>query len=109
MKGAMKQLTKLKTEMFKIVEDPRSSTYAKIEAAKVIAACAGVLLPDTSEAFLSTKQAIELRQARQAVAERMLKRKERRRLENRRQYLKRKIAMQTAAPAQHEEEGKDNG
>ena len=95
----MKQLSKLKMEMFKIVEDPRTSAAAKIEAAKVIAACAGVLLPDTSEAFLSTKQAVQLRQARQAIAERMLTRKERRRLENRRQYLKRKIAN-GAAPAQ---------
>ena len=98
----MKQLTKLKNEMFKIVEDPRTSVFAKIEAAKVIAACAGILLPDTSEAFLSTRQAVELRQARQTIAERMLKRKERRRLENRRQYLKRKLATRSA---QREENG----
>lgn len=92
----MKQLTKLKAAMFAIVEDPRTSVYAKIEAAKVIAACAGVLLPDTGEAFLSTKQAVELRQARQAIATRMLKRKERKKLENRRQYLKKKLAKRSA-------------
>ena len=95
----MRLLTQLKTEMFRIVTDPRSSAMAKIEAAKVIAACAGILLPDTSEAFLSTRQAIELRQARKAVADRMLKRKERRKLENRRQYLKRKIKAAETAQA----------
>ena len=104
----MKNLTRIKAEMFKIVEDPRTSTFAKIEAAKVIAACAGVLLPDTSESYLSTKQAVELRQAKQAIAARMLKRKERRQLENRRQYLKRKLRnrqVETVSQTQPEQNG----
>ncbi len=77
--------------MFAIVEDPRASRIERIEAAKVIAACSGVLLPDTSETLLSTRQAVELRAARQAIAEKMQRRKERKRLENRRGYLRRKL------------------
>ena len=77
--------------MLAIVEDPRASRIEKIEAAKVIAACSGILLPDTSEALLSTRQAVELRAARQAIAEKMQRRRERKRLENRRGYLRRKL------------------
>ena len=103
----MNLLTKLKVEMFKIVEDPKASTFARIEAGKVVAACAGILLPDTSEHFLNTKQTIELRQAKQAIVEKMLRRKERIRLENRRQYLKRKIRQTTTKTAEkgHDETG----
>jgi hypothetical protein len=85
------RLNQLKMAMLGIVEDPRASRIEKIEAAKVFAACAGVLLPDTSETMLSTRQAVELRQAKQAIADRMQRRKERKRLENRRGYLKRKL------------------
>jgi len=87
----MKPLKQLTTAMFAIIEDPRASRIEKIEAGKVIAACAGVLVPDTSESFLSTRQAVELRQAKQAIVTKMLRRKERKRLENRRAYLRRKL------------------
>ena len=80
--------------MFGIVEDQRSRRIEKIEAAKVIAACSGVLLPDTSEAVLTTVQAVQLRAAKQAIVERMQKRRERKRLENRRAYLRRKLRQQ---------------
>ncbi len=93
-------LKQLKLAMYAIVEDPRASRIEKIEAAKVIAAIAGVLLPDTSEEFLSTRQAVQLRQAKEAIVTKMLARKERKRLENRRGYLKRKLK-----PAQQEETG----
>lgn len=96
------RLAQLKIAMFTIVEDPRASRIEKIEAAKVIAAIAGVLLPDTSEGLLSTRQAVELRQAKAAIVEKMLKRKERKRLENRRGYLKRKLNP-PAQPTQQED------
>jgi hypothetical protein len=96
----MTGLKKLKIAMFSIVEDPRASRVEKIEAAKVIAAIAGVLLPDTSEALLSTRSAIALRQAKTAIVEKMVKHKERKRLENRRGYLKRKLrALEAETPA----------
>src|SRR5690349_6581745 len=90
----MKNITKLTAAMFAIVDDPRASRIEKIEAAKVIAACAGILLPDTSESFLSTRQAVELRQAKQAIVTRMQRQRERKRLENRRAYLRRKLRKQ---------------
>ena len=84
--------------MYAVLHDPRASRIEKIESAKVIAACSGVLLPDTSEALLSTRQAVELRAARQAIVEKMQRRKERKRLENRRGYLKRKLRTQDQRP-----------
>ena len=98
---SMKNMKRLTAVMYRIVEDPRPITSAaiKVEAAKVIAACAGVMLPDTNEAMLSTRQAVELRQARQAIAEKMRRKKERKRLENRRAYLKRKLRQQDQQPA----------
>jgi LPS O-antigen subunit length determinant protein (WzzB/FepE family) len=87
----MRGLKRLVEAMYAVISDPRASRIERIESAKVIAACSGVLLPDTSEALLSTRQAVELRAARHAIAEKMQRRKERKRLENRRGYLKRKI------------------
>lgn len=101
------KLNQLKMAMLSIVEDPRASRAERIEAAKVAAAIAGVLLPDTSEALLSTRQAVELRQAKQAIADRMQRRKERKRLENRRGYLKRKLrnlTIESGAPVAEQEE-----
>jgi len=73
----------------------------------VIAACSGVLLPDTNEALLSTRQAVELRQARQAIAEKMQRKRERKRLENRRTYLRRKLRQATSI--QPQDRGEANG
>ena len=96
----MKGLKRLIEAMYAVLNDPRASRIERIEAGKVIAACSGILLPDTSEALLSTRQAVELRAARQAIAEKMQRRKERKRLENRRGYLKRKLRTQDQ-PAAH--------
>jgi hypothetical protein len=96
----MRGLKPLTIAMYSIVEDPRASRIEKIEAAKVIAAIAGVLLPDTSEGLLSTRQAVALRQAKKTIVEKMLARKERKRLENRRGYLKRKLRPLAAQPTQ---------
>lgn len=90
----MRGLKPLTIAMYSIVEDPRASRIEKIEAAKVIAAIAGVLLPDVSEGLLSTRQAVALRQAKKTIVEKMLARKERKRLENRRGYLRRKLKPQ---------------
>ena len=90
----MRGLKRIAAAMLAIVEDPRSPRSHKIEAARVYTAIAGVFCPDTNETLLSTRQAVELRAARQAIAEKMQKRKERKRLENRRGYLKRKLRAQ---------------
>jgi hypothetical protein len=95
------KLKRLIDAMFVVIEDVRASRIEKIEAAKVIAACSGILLPDTSETFLSTRQVVELRAARQAIVEKMQRRKERKRLENRRGYLKRKLHAQDQQPGAH--------
>jgi hypothetical protein len=87
-------LKQLKLAMYAIVEDVRASRIERIEAAKVIAAVSGVLLPDTSEEFLSTRAAVQLRQAKEVIVTKMVARKERKRLENRRGYLKRKLKPQ---------------
>jgi hypothetical protein len=96
-------LKQLKLAMYAIVEDPRASRIERIEAAKVIAAIAGVLLPDTSEEFLSTRAAINLRQAKESIVQKMVARKERKRLENRRGYLKRKLKPQSEQPSTTQE------
>ena len=103
----MRGLKRLVEAMYAVIHDPRSNRIEKIESAKVIAACSGVLLPDTSEALLSTRQAVELRQARAAIAEKMQRRKERKRLENRRTYLRRKLRQAPGIPPQ--DRGEANG
>ncbi len=103
----MKGLKRLVEAMYAVIHDPRANRIERIEAAKVIAACSGVLLPDTSEALLFTRQAVELRQARQAIAEKMQRRKERKRLENRRTYLRRKLRQAPSIPLQ--DRGEPNG
>src|SRR5437588_7312558 len=90
----MNKLKQLTAAMFAIVLDPRAARIEKIEAGKLIAAIAGILLPDTNEALLSNRQAVELRLARQRIAEKMQRRRERKRLENRRHYLQRKLRQQ---------------
>ena len=92
-------LKQLKLAMYQIVENPKASHALKIEAGKIIASLAGFLLPDTSEAFLSTRQAVQLRQAKQIIVTKMIARKERKRLENRRGYLKRKLKPQAEQPS----------
>lgn len=99
----MRGLKRLVQAMYAIVEDPRASRIEKIEAAKVVAACAGVLLPDTSEGLLSTRSAIALRQAKAAIVDKMVKHKERKRLENRKGYLKRKLRALQAAETPSQE------
>jgi hypothetical protein len=94
-------LKKLIEAMYSIIANPRASRIEAIEAAKVIAACSGVLLPDTNEALLSTRQAVELRAARAEIADKIRRRKERKRLENRRGYLKRKLRRQDQQPEAH--------
>ena len=105
----MRGLKRLVEALYAVLHDPRASRIERIESAKVIAACSGVLLPDTSEALLSTRQAVELRAARQAIAEKMHRLKERKRLENRRGYLTRKIRAQDQRPAAHSATPQDGG
>jgi hypothetical protein len=91
-------LKRLTVAMLAIVEDVRASRIEKIEAARVAAACSGIWMGDTDESLLSTRQAVQLRQARQLIAEKMQRRKERKRLENRRGYLKRKLRQKQDVP-----------
>ena len=96
----MRGLKRLVLAMYAILEDPRATRIEKIESAKVIAACSGILLPDTSEGLLSTRSAIALRQAKTAIVEKMVRHKEKKRLENRKGYLKRKLrALEADQPA----------
>jgi hypothetical protein len=88
MRTSLKQLSEA---MWRIVLDPRSSRIERIECAKVILSCHGCFLPDLNESFLTAKQVVQLRGLKQEIVERTLRRKERRKRQNRRAYLRRQI------------------
>lgn len=93
----MKQeLKRVAEEAWKIVLDTRSSRIEKLEGLKLIAACKGVLLPALDEQWLTVRQVCQLRQARQELVEKALRRKARRKVENKRARLRKKIRELTA-------------
>lgn len=87
-------IKRLTMAMFAIIEDPKSSRMHKILAAQIIAACAGVLVPGIDGGLLSTRQAVQLDMAKKEIAEKMLRRREVKALQNRRAYLRRKLREQ---------------
>ena len=88
----MKQeLKRIADEAWKIVLDPRSTRIEKLEGLKLIAAAKGVLLPDINEQWLTVRQVCQLRKARQELVEKALRKKARRKVENKRARLRRKI------------------
>ena len=92
------ELKNLNLEMWKILHDPRATRLERLEAARIVASVLGVLVPSgIGEAALSQKQIVQLRAARQAIADRLFKKKEQKRLQNRRSYLRRQIAKAEAA------------
>jgi hypothetical protein len=87
-----------KTDLQRIVESawsivlhPKANRIEQLEGLKLVCAARGVLLPDISERWLSTQQAVQLRQAKQALIEKALNCKARRKRENRRAYLRRQL------------------
>lgn len=85
------ELKQLKAAMWTILSDPRASRIERIECAKVILSCHGRLIPDVNEEFLSVRQITQLRSMKQQVVARVLRQKERRKVENQRARLRRKI------------------
>jgi len=88
MRGNLKRLADV---MWTVITDPRASRIERIECAKVILSCHGCLLPDVNESFLSVRQIVQLRSVKQQIVEKALRRKDRRKRQNRRAYLRRKI------------------
>jgi len=86
-----REVRRIADEAWKIVLDARSARIEKIEALKLIAAARGVLLPDINEQWLTVRQVCQLRKARQELVEKALRQKARRKVENRRARLRRKI------------------
>lgn len=95
----------LNDTMLSVVLDARSSRIERIEAAKVLLSLAGMFIPDVNESFLSARQITNLRQLKQAVIERALNSKERKRKANRRSYLRKKLAaVEGQEPQQPQQE-----
>ena len=89
MRGRLKQLN---VEMWKVLLDPRATRLERLEAGRIIAALYGVLAPSgMGEGALSTKAVAQLRAARAEIAERLFKRKQQKRKQNQRAYVRRQI------------------
>jgi hypothetical protein len=87
-----------KTDLQQVVESawaivlhPKSNRIEKLEGLKLVCAARGILLPEISERWLSTQQAVQLRQAKQELIDKALRCKTRRKRENRRTYLRRQL------------------
>lgn len=96
--------------MSAILVDPRASRLERVEAAKVVLSCHGCLLPDVNESFLSVREITQLRRMREDTVRKVLGRKEKKKYQNRRAYIRRKIRsmeaqQQTQALTAHEAGG----
>jgi hypothetical protein len=87
------ELQRIKCAAWEIITDPISNRIERIEALKLIAAAKGLLLPDVNEQWLSVRQVAQLRRIKQQLVEKVLARKERKKKANRRQYLRKRIAV----------------
>lgn len=96
------ELKRVADEAWKIVLDPHANRIEKIEALKLIAAAKGVLLPDINEQWLTVRQVCQLRRTKQQLVERVLRRKARRKVQNKRASLRRKIRALKAQQQQGE-------
>jgi hypothetical protein len=88
MKSDLKQVS---AAMWAVLGDPRASRIERIESAKVILSCHGQLVPDVNESFLSVRQLTQLRAFKQRTVEKVMRKKERRKRQNRKAYLRRQI------------------
>ena len=98
--------------MSAILNDPKATRVEKIEAAKVLAACQGVLLPELSEKILNVKQVLRLREAKQKIVEQVLRKQTARKRQNRRYYIRKKLKRigateAVSVAAQPEQTGKN--
>jgi hypothetical protein len=87
------ELQRIKCAAWEIITDPKANRIERIEALKLIAAAKGLLLPDVNEQWLSVRQVAQLRRIKQQLVEKVLARKERKKKANRRQYLRKRIAV----------------
>jgi hypothetical protein len=85
------ELRRIADIAWQIALDTRSNRIEKLEALKLVAAAKGVLLPDINEQWLTVRQVCQLRKAKQTMVEKVLKLKSRRKVENQRARLRRKI------------------
>lgn len=86
-----KELKEVSAAMWAVIRDPKASRIERIEAGKIILSCHGCLIPDVNEEWLSARQIVKLRVLKQGIVERVLRRKDRRKRQNRRAYLRRQI------------------
>lgn len=93
----MTEIQRIKYAAWQIATDPRASRIERIEALKLVCAAKGILLPELDERFLSVKQITQLRRAKQALVEKALKRKERKRRANRKAYIRRRLKAEAQA------------
>lgn len=101
-----KDIKRIVSECWKIVDDRVTSKALKLEALRVLAACSGVWVGTADETLMDKKTAFSLRQARQQLVGRALGHKAARSKQNRRAYLRKKIAQLEALTAEAEEAGK---
>jgi hypothetical protein len=86
------RLKELNVKMWEVLLDPRATRLERLEAGRIIAALYGVLAPSgIGEAALSTKAVAQLRAARAEIAERLFRRKQQKRGQNQRAYVRRQI------------------
>jgi hypothetical protein len=85
------EIRRIADAAWQIVIDPKANRIERLEALKLVAACKGILLPELNENFLSVRQVLQLRRAKQQIVERVLRQKAQRRKANRKQYVKRQL------------------
>lgn len=86
----------LEQELLTILSDRRASVFARLDAGRILCGLAGIpvteTVTDNDKALAASKIAIRWKAAKQDILDKTLKRKEKRRIENKRYRLRKKIA-----------------
>lgn len=87
----------LEQELLTILADRKASVFARLDAGRILCGLAGVVLTETimeeDKAVAGSKLAVQWKSAKQRILDQTLKRKERRRIQNKRYRLRKQIAV----------------
>ncbi|HEX4068184.1 MAG TPA: hypothetical protein VHZ09_19350 [Acidobacteriaceae bacterium] len=86
-----KELRQISKAMAAVLSDPKASRLERIEAARVAASVAGVLIPSPLDVAVPTKLGAQLQVARRVITEKLFEQRRKKAERNRKQYIRRRI------------------
>ena len=87
----MTERHRIKQEAWRIVTDPVAKRLEQILALQLVAACNGIIVGAVNSDWLTSRQQLRLQQAQQKLVANTLDKKEKRKVANRKAYLRRQL------------------